>query len=221
MRAVFNHGATMPHLTFYTHPQSRGHNVRWMLEECGAHYETVGLVYGTTMKQADYLAINPMGKVPALKVDDAVITETAAILTHLADLYPEKALIPAVGTSARGEYYRWLCFALHLEYAAVDKWRGVSNNDEQRLAIGYGDFDTIVSILKKHLAGREFFLGDHFSALDLYYSGLLAWMIHKVQVLPADAVYTDYMNRYLPRPAHLRAQELDAALLAQIEAGNA
>ena len=148
MRAVFNHGATIPHLTFYTHPQSRGRNIRWMLEECGAHYETVGLAYGTTMKQADYLAINPMGKVPALKMDDAVITETAAILTHLADLYPEKALIPAVGTSARGEYYRWLCFALHLEYAAVDKWRGVSNNDEQRLAIGYGDFDTIVSTLK-------------------------------------------------------------------------
>ena len=130
-------------------------------------------------------------------------------------------LIPAVGTGARGEYYRWLCFALHLEYAAMDKWRGISNNDEQRLGIGYGDFDTIVSTLKKHLAGREFFLGDHFSALDLYYSGLLAWMIHRVQVLPADAVYTDYMNRHFTRPAHLRAQELDAALLVQIDAGNA
>ncbi len=211
----------MPHLTLYTYPQSRGGLVRWMLEECGAPYEIVALAFGTTMKQADYLAINPMGKVPALKVDDTVITEAAAILTHLADLYPDKALIPAVGTGARGEYYRWLCFALHLEYAAVDKWRGVSNNDEQRLAIGYGDFDTIVSTLKKHLAGREFFLGDCFSALDVYYSGLLAWLIHKMQLLPGEAVFTDYMNRHLARPAHLRAQELDAALLAQMEAGNA
>ena len=211
----------MPHLTLYTYPQSRGGLVRWMLEECGARYEIVALAFGTTMKQADYLAINPMGKVPALKADDTVITEAAAILTHLADLYPEKTLIPAVGTGGRGEYYRWLCFSLHLEYAAVDKWRGVSNNDEQRRAIGYGDFDTIVSTLKKHLAGREFFLGDCFSALDVYYSGLLAWLIHKMQLLPGEAVFTDYMNRHLARPAHLRAQELDAALLAQMEAGNA
>lgn len=211
----------MPHLTLYTYPQSRGGLVRWMLEECGAPYEIVALAFGTTMKQADYLAINPMGKVPALKADDTVITEAAAILTHLADLYPEKTLIPAVGTGGRGEYYRWLCFSLHLEYAAVDKWRGVSNNDEQRRAIGYGDFDTIVSTLKNHLAGREFFLGDCFSALDVYYSGLLAWLIHKMQLLPGEAVFTDYMNRHLARPAHLRAQELDAALLAQMEAGNA
>ena len=211
----------MLHLTLYTNPQSRGGLVRWMLEECGARYEIVALAYSTTMKQADYLAINPMGKVPALKADDTVITEAAAILTHLADLYPEKTLIPAVGTGGRGEYYRWLCFSLHLEYAAVDKWRGVSNNDEQRRAIGYGDFDTIVSTLKKHLAGREFFLGDCFSALDVYYSGLLAWLIHKMQLLPGEAVFTDYMNRHLARPAHLRAQELDAALLAQMEAGNA
>ena len=129
-------------------------------------------------------------------------------------------MIPAADSLARGEYYRWLCFSLHLEYAAVDKWRGVSNNDEQRRAIGYGDFDTIVSTLKKHLAGREFFLGDCFSALDVYYSGLLAWLIHKMQLLPGEAVFTDYMNRHLARPAHLRAQELDAALLAQMEAGN-
>ena len=207
----------MPHLTLYTHPQSRGGLVRWMLEECGARYEIVALAYGTTMKQADYLAINPMGKVPALKADDTVITEAAAILTHLADLYPEKTLIPAVGTGGRGEYYRWLCFSLHLEYAAVDKWRGVSNNDEQRRAIGYGDFDTIVSTLKKHLAGREFFLGDCFSALDVYYSGLLAWLIHKMQLLPGEAVFTDYMNRHLARPAHQRAIALDEALLAEME----
>lgn len=211
----------MPHLTLYTYPQSRGGLVRWMLEECGARYEIVALAFGTTMKQADYLAINPMGKVPALKVDDTVITEAAAILTHLADLYPDKALIPAVGTGARGEYYRWLCFVLHLEYAAVDKWRGISNNDEQRRVIGYGDFETIFNVLKSHLTGREYLIGDRFSALDVYYSGFLAWLIHKMQLLPGEAVFTDYMNRHLARPAHLRAQELDAALLAQMEAGNA
>mgnify|MGYP000913565763 CR=1 FL=1 len=206
----------MKKLTLYTNPHSRGTNVRWMLEECGAHYETVGLAYGTTMKQADYLAINPMGKVPALKVDDAVITETAAILTWLAERYPEKALIPEAGSDARGEYYRWLCFALHLEYAAVDRMRTIENSTELRTAIGYGDFDTAFAVLKARLQDRAHIIGEQFTALDLYYSGLLQWLIQRAQVLPADSVYLDYMNRHLARPAHQRAIALDEALLAEM-----
>ena len=205
----------MSKITLYTVHPSRGNNVRWMLAECGADYDTVALDY-PQLKEADYLAINPMGKVPALTHGDTVLTETVAILTWLAERYPEKALIPPAGSDARGEYYRWLCFALHLEYAAIDRKRAIENSEEVRLAIGYGDFDTAFAALQERLRGREYLIGDRFSALDLYYSGLLAWLIHRVQVLPADAVYLDYMQRHLARPAHQRAVALDEALLAEM-----
>ena len=206
----------MPTLTLYTNPHSRGTNVRWMLEECGADYDTVFVRFGAEMKAPAYRAINPMGKVPALTHGDTILTETVAILTWLAERYPEKALIPEAGSDARGEYYRWLCFALHLEYAAVDRMRAIENNAEQRKTIGYGDFDTAFAVLQERLRGREYLIGDRFSALDLYYSGLLPWLIHRVQVLPADAVYLDYMQRHLARPAHQRAFALDEALLAEM-----
>ena len=207
----------MQKLTLYTNPHSRGGMVRWMLEECGADYDTVAVAFGAEIKAPAYRAINPMGKVPALAHGDTVLTESLAIITWLAEHYPDKALIPPAGSDARGEYYRWLCFALHLEYAAVDRWRGVENNAEQRKAIGYGDFDTAFAVLQERLRGREYLIGDRFSALDLYYSGLLAWLIHRVQVLPAESVYLDYMNRHLARPAHQRAIALDEALLAEME----
>ena len=206
----------MQKLTLYTYPHSRGGMVRWMLEECGADYDTVAVAFGAEIKAPAYRAINPMGKVPALAHGDTVLTESLAIITWLAEHYPDKALIPPAGSDARGEYYRWLCFALHLEYAAVDRWRGVENNAEQRKAIGYGDFDTAFAVLQERLRGREYLIGDRFSALDLYYSGLLAWLIHRVQVLPAESVYLDYMNRHLARPAHQRAVALDEALLAEM-----
>ena len=206
----------MQKLTLYTNPHSRGTNVRWMLEECGADYDTVGVRFGAEMKAPAYRAINPMGKVPALAHGDTILTETAAILTWLAERYPEKALIPEAGSDARGEYYRWLCFALHLEYAAVDRMRTIENSAELRTAIGYGDFDTAFAVLKARLQDRAHIVGEHFTALDLYYSGLLQWLIQHAQVLPAESVYLDYMNRHLARPAHQRAIALDDALLAEM-----
>ena len=206
----------MQKLTLYTNPHSRGGMVRWMLEECGADYDTVGVRFGAEMKAPAYRAINPMGKVPALTHGDTILTETAAILTWLAERYPEKALIPEAGSDARGEYYRWLCFALHLEYAAVDRMRAIENSAELRTAIGYGDFDTAFAVLKARLQDRAHIVGEHFTALDLYYSGLLQWLIQRAQVLPAESVYLDYMNRHLARPAHQRAIALDEALLAEM-----
>ena len=206
----------MQKLTLYTNPHSRGTNVRWMLEECGADYNTVAVSFGAEMKAPAYRAINPMGKVPALTHGDTVLTETAAIITWLAERYPQKALIPAAGSDARGEYYRWLCFALHLEYAAVDRMRAIENSAELRTAIGYGDFDTAFAVLKARLQDRAHIVGEHFTALDLYYSGMLQWLIQRAQVLPAESVYLDYMNRHLARPAHQRAIALDEALLAEM-----
>jgi len=146
----------MQKLTLYTNPHSRGGMVRWMLEECGADYDTVAVAFGAEIKAPAYRAINPLGKVPALTHGDTVLTETLAIITWLAEHYPDKALIPPAGSDARGEYYRWLCFALHLEYAAVDRWRGVENNAEQRKAIGYGDFDTAFAALQERLRALQY-----------------------------------------------------------------
>src|SRR3954468_1903436 len=109
-------------LVFYTHPMSRGRIVRWMLEEIGQPYRTEILDYGTTMKAPAYLAINPMGKVPALRHGEAIVTETAAICAYLADAFPDSGLVPAQGDRLRAPYYRWLFFAAGpLEAAASNK----------------------------------------------------------------------------------------------------
>src|SRR5271157_6454007 len=97
-------------LVFYTHPMSRGRIVRWMLEEIGQPYRTEVLDYGTSMKAPAYLAINPMGKVPALAHGDAVVTEAAAICAYLADAFPQAGLAPPPGDHRRAPYYRWLFF---------------------------------------------------------------------------------------------------------------
>ena len=103
----------MEKIVLYTHPQSRGRNVVWMLEECGAKYDTVLLNFGDDLHSPEYLAINPMGKLPALKYGDTVITETAAIITFLADVFPKAQLAPALSNAKRGEYYRWLFYTVN------------------------------------------------------------------------------------------------------------
>ncbi|MGF6148325.1 Glutathione S-transferase GST-6.0 [Kingella potus] len=200
----------MTQLTFYTYPKSRGISVLWMLKECGAKFDTVLLSYGDaatpadylTLQSADYLAVNPMGKVPALKADNTVITETAAIVTFLAEQFPDKNLIPAADSLARGEYYRWLCFAIHLEYAAFDRLHQVPTDGDRRKGIGYGDFDTAFGVLRDHLARHDFIVGNQFSALDIYYTMLLTQFM---RVMPVEGIACDvldaYINRHTARPA--------------------
>ena len=191
----------MSKITLYTANPSRGTNVRWMLAECGADYDTVVLDY-SQIKEADYLAINPMGKVPAIKHAGQVITELPAILTYLAELFPEKRLIPAAGTPERGQYYRWLSFGSQLEYAILDRWRQVSQSEKWRHSLGYGDFDTASNTLKTLLAdGREYAVGQHFSALDIYLTALLSWGMFRAQVLPNAEPFAGYMQRHLQREA--------------------
>ena len=206
----------MTQIVFYTNPFSRGRSVRWMLEECGADYQTVPVQYGAEMKSPDYLAVNPMGKSPALKYGDTVITETAAILTFLAEQFPDKNLIPAPATAERGEFYRWLFFALHAEYAIMDQWFGTPKSAERSRAIGYGSFQQTLHTLESLLTTRKYAVGDHFTALDLYLSGLIGWGIERGQVLPAEGVLADYMKPHFARPAFLRAQELDNALAKEM-----
>ena len=191
----------MSKITLYTANPSRGTNVRWMLTECGADYDNVVLDY-PQLKEADYLAINPMGKVPAIKHAGQVITELPAILTYLAELFPEKRLIPAAGTPERGQYYRWLSFGSQLEYAILDRWRQVPQSEEWRRSLGYGDFDTALHTLQPLLSdGREYAVGQHFSALDIYLTALLSWGMFRAQVLPNAEPFAGYMQRHLQREA--------------------
>ena len=157
-----------------------------------------------------------MGKLPAVKYGDAVITETAALITFLAELFPEKNLIPAAGTAERGEFYRWLMFALHAEYAFMDKRFGIPETPERKYSIGYGSFDEVVATLTTFLRGKEYALGNRFTALDVYLSGLIAWGIMRGQVLPADGELAAYMKRHMARPAFAKAQALDAELAKQM-----
>src|SRR5579871_2114063 len=156
-------------LIFYTNPQSRGRIVRWMLEEVGQPYRTEILDYASTMKAPAYLAINPMGKVPALQHGDAVITETAAICAYLADTFPAAKLAPPQGDKLRGPYYRWLFFgAGPLEAAWTNQAMGfVVPADKQRMA-GYGSFTAVLDALENVLSGTKYLAGDSFTAADLY-----------------------------------------------------
>ncbi|EQD71482.1 glutathione S-transferase domain-containing protein, partial [mine drainage metagenome] len=133
---------TTPELSFYTNPKSRGRIVRWMLEETGAPYSTEVLEYGTSMKAAPYLAINPMGKVPAIRHGDTVVTECAAICAYLADSFPQAGLAPPAHSPARGPYYRWLFFAAGpLEAAWTNRALGVTVPEERAAMVGYGSFE--------------------------------------------------------------------------------
>lgn len=203
-------------LRFFFHPRSRARIVRWMLEECEARYEPVQLEFRTTMKSAEYLAINPMGKVPALMHGSTVITESGAILAYLAELFPEKRLAPAPGTAARGSYYRWLFFlAGPVEAGMSAKSQGFleHQSDEQALSAGYGRYDDVLATLRQAVEGRQYLCGDHFTAADVLMASYLRWgmMMGSLPALPAFKAYAEPLQQ---RPAALRALALDEALAA-------
>lgn len=201
-------------LTFYTHPMSRGRVARWMLEEVGQPYETVLLDYETSMKAPDYLAINPMGKVPAIRHGDTVVTECAAICAYLADAFPEAGLAPASGSPARGPYYRWLFFAAGpIEAAIIDRALGVDVPADKRAMVGYGQYDDVVDVLDRHLASAEYVAGDRFTAADVYLGSAVAWGT-QFGTLPKRPSFDAYLGRIMSRPAAIRANEIDDKALA-------
>ena len=203
-------------LTLYTHPMSRGRTVRWMLEECGATYTTVVLDYGTSMKAPAYLAINPMGKVPALQHGDTVVTECAAICTYLADLFPEKKLAPPVGSAARGAYYRWLFFAAApLEAAFMGKSLGQLAPPEKASQVGYGSYALAMDTLETAVTqGTPYLCGGQFTAADLYLTAALGWGMATGSIEKRPA-FERYIQPIMQREAYVRASAIDAALLAQ------
>lgn len=203
-------------LIFYTNPQSRGQIVRWMLEEVGVPYETVLLDYGTTMKSADYLAINPMGKVPAIVHKGEVVTECAAICTYLADAFPAAGLKPEA--EALADYYRWMFFAAGpVEAAFGNQAAGFVPPPEKQMTMGYGSFEMTIDALEKAVAGKTYIAGDQFSAADVYVGSMINFLTMFGMLAPRPA-FTDYISGLTARPAYARAKSVDAALIAEREA---
>ena len=201
----------MADLTFYTHPMSRGRIVRWMLEEVGEPYDTEILEMGGSIKSADYLAINPMGKVPAIRHGDHVVTESAAICAYLADAFPAAGLAPP--TDARADYYRWLFFAAGpLEAAVTITSLGVTVPTEREASVGYGNLPTVIDALEGAVAGREFIAGESFSAADVYVGSHIGWGF-QMGTIEQRPTLAEYCTRVQSRPAHLRAVQIDDSLL--------
>ncbi len=202
-----------PDLVFYTNPMSRGRIVRWMLEEVGQPYETKLLDYASTMKAPEYLAVNPMGKVPAIVHGGAVVTECAAICAYLADAFPSAGLAPAPTDRMRGPYYRWLFFAAGpLEAAASNKAMGFVVPPERKAMIGYGSMDDVVATLEGAIGDRQYLVGDTFTAADVYVGSHLTWGM-QFGTIEKRPVFEAYVAGLHGRPAARRASELDDALM--------
>jgi glutathione S-transferase len=202
-------------LTFYTHPMSRGRIVRWMLEEIGQPYRTELLHYGTTMKAPSYLAINPMGKVPAIRHRDTVVTEAAAICAYLADAFPEAHLAPPPNDRLRGPYYRWLFFvAGPLEAAAANKIMGFAVPEERERMMGYGRLEHVLNALEAAVSRGKYLVGDSFTAADVYVGSHIDFGM-QFGTLEKRPAFEQYRQRLSVRPAALRAKEIDDTLAAQ------
>ena len=202
-------------LVFYTNPMSRGRIVRWMLEEVGQPYRTEILDYATTLKAPEYLAVNPMGKVPAVRHGETVITEAAAICAYLADVFPEAGLAPPPGDRARGPYYRWLFYAAGpVEAATTNKAMRFELPPGQERMAGYGSFPIVMDVLEKAVSCSDFVAGDRFTAADVYCGSQIGFGLRfgSIEKRPA---FERYWERISTRPAAVRAAQIDDTLLAK------
>jgi len=198
-------------LVFYTNPMSRGRIVRWMLEEVGAPYSTEILDYGTTMKAPAYLAINPMGKVPAIKHGDTVVTESAAIIAYLAEAFPEAGLAPT--PAERGAYYRWMFYAAGpIEQAVTNKNLGFVVPEGRQIMAGYGSFEQVMDAMEFAVSKTDYVTGDRFTAADVVFGAQVGWglQFNSIEKRPA---FERYWSRIGQRSAWLRAMAMDDALM--------
>ena len=201
----------MTDLILYTNPQSRGRIARWMLEEVGADYDVEVLGYGTSMKAPPFLAVNPMGKVPAIVHDGKVVTECAAICTYLAEAFPDAKLAPT--DAERADYYRWMFFAAGpLEHAIANRMLGVAPDEKQQAMVGYGDYDRVVDVLEAAVSANPYIAGERFTAADVYVGSHVMWGT-QFQTLPERDAFTAYIGRLAGREAAVRASALDDALV--------
>ena len=204
-------------LVFYTNPMSRGRTVRWMLEEVGQPYRTEVLQW-PDLKAPSFLAINPMGKVPALTHGDTVVTEVAGICAYLADAFPQAGLAPPPGDRLRAAYYRWLFFAAGpLEAAIVNANLGVEVPKEKEPMVGYGTLTKALDVLESAVSHSAFLAGDRFTAADLCVGSQIGFALMFKSIEPRPA-FQEYWVKINARPAAKRAAEIDDALIAAQQA---
>jgi glutathione S-transferase len=201
---------------FYTNPMSRGQIARWALHEAGAEYDQHLLEYGTTMKAPEYLAINPMGKVPAIVHDGHVVTECAAICAYLADAFPAAGLQPTA--DERAAYYRWMFYAAGpVEAAVTNHASGFDPAPEKEMMFGYGSYDRVVDALDGHFSNHDYVCGPRFTAADIYVGSQILWGT-QFGTMPRRDSFTAYAARLSERPAHQAAGAIDSALIAEAQA---
>ncbi len=201
-------------LTLYTNPMSRGRIARWMLEETGADYDTRLFKFGDATHSPAFLAINPMGKVPAITHGDKVVTECAAICAYLAEAFPDAGLAPT--PDERADYYRWLFFAAGpVEAAVVNRSLGVEIPADKKGMVGYGDFDLMRATLISAVADRPYICGDRFTAADVYVGSQVGWGL-QFGSIPSSPELTAYSERVYARDAFKRAAAKDDAAMAEV-----
>ena len=206
------------HVTLFHSPQSRSAGALALLEELGADYElhVLNLKKGE-QRQRDYLAVNPMGKVPAILHEGALVTEQGAVYAYLADLYPEAGITPAIGDPLRGPYLRWLFYyGSSFEPALVD--RSLKREPAPPSTSPYGDYETMLKTLTDQLAAGPYLLGERFTAADVLWGTALRWTT-MFKLVPETPVVSAYVGRVTSRPAAARAAKIDADLLAARDAG--
>ncbi|HEY0197358.1 MAG TPA: glutathione S-transferase C-terminal domain-containing protein [Rhodanobacter sp.] len=202
-----------PDILFFHAPNSRSSGTRALLEELGASYRMHVLNLKTgDQRQPDYLAINPMGKVPAILHGEALITEQPAVFLFLADHFAGAKLAPRIGDPLRGPYLRWLVYyGSCFEPAVVDK--SMKREPAPPSTSPYGDFETMLNTLTDQLAKGPWLLGDRFTAADVLWGGALHWTT-QFKLVPETPVIRAYIDRVLARPAMQRAATMDAELAA-------
>jgi glutathione S-transferase len=201
-------------LVFFHAPNTRSSGTRILLEELGASYELHALdMKAGDQRKPEYLAVNPLGKVPAIVHDGALITEQGAIFIYLADLFAEAGLAPAIGDPLRGPYLRWLVYyGSSFEPALID--RALKREPAPRGTSPYSDYDSMLETILEPIRKGPYLLGERFSAADVLWGTALRWTTG-FKLVPVLPEITAYIARVCGRPAFVRAGEKDAALAAE------
>lgn len=204
-------------IEFWTNPMSRGQIAHWMLEELGQPYTTNWLDWGPTgHKSPTYLAVNPMGKVPAIRHDGKVVTEAAAICLYLADAFPQAKLKPS--GAALADYYRWTLFCSgpieQAVTARVLKWELPAG---QSMMAGFGSYDEAVNALAGFLTDRAYVCGDAFTAADVYVGSCVDWGM-AFGTMPKLPSFEAYAERLRQRPGYKSAKAINDQKIAAAQA---
>jgi glutathione S-transferase len=202
---------------FFHSPHTRSSGTRILLEELAAPHElrVINMKAGEQRKPA-YLAINPMGKVPAILHGGALVTEQAAIFIYLADLFPKAGLAPAIDDRLRGPYLRWMVYyGSCFEPALID--RALKRDAPPPAMSPYGDYDTMLKTLTDQLAKGPYLLGERMTAADVLWGTALAWTT-SFKLVPELPVIMDYVARLSARPSVVKVKAADAKLAAEHEA---